>query len=58
MAKAYKNGQSKTSTQTIHIAVSKDVVRRIEKLAVYNKRSMSAQAAWLLDQALREGSNA
>jgi hypothetical protein len=49
--KADKNGQSKT--QTVHVALPLEVLRRIRALAHWDKRSLSAQAAWLIERGLR-----
>lgn len=44
------NGQQKT--QTLHIAVPLDFLRRVRSLALLDKRSLSAQAFWLMEQGL------
>jgi hypothetical protein len=51
MPKTATNGQRKT--QTLHVALSYDVLRRVRTLAQWDKRSLSAQAAWLIERGLR-----
>jgi len=50
MTRSDKNGQQKT--RTLHVAVPAELLKRIRTLAQWDKRSLNAQAVWLMEKGL------